>query len=189
MYRENLASVVFGSGVQASKMPSPCYVGQAGNLDLVRSFFDSVIDVTMNYVIKSQGWGGGIDRNKEVCLLVSVRHVLRPPYLDLMNHQGMRILFSFFFVFTRAYVFWHGRQWGLMFRYDVRYGGYFRVRMQYKANRRCSPLRVLDKYIVLCACVAVLALIYQVSVPRHTHGCPSWSPPPPTMVPAHRHLR
>jgi hypothetical protein len=44
---------------------------QDGNLDLVRSFFDSVIDVTMLYVIKSQGWGGGMDRNKEVCLLVS----------------------------------------------------------------------------------------------------------------------
>jgi hypothetical protein len=56
-------------------------------------------------------------------------------------------------------------QWDLVFRYDVRYGGYFRVRMQYKAKSRCSPLRVMDTYIILCLGVGMLALVYQVRTP------------------------
>lgn len=49
---------------------------QEGDLDTVRAFFDSVHDMTFSFVIKSRGWGGGLDRNREVCLLVRQTHVL-----------------------------------------------------------------------------------------------------------------
>lgn len=49
---------------------------QEGDLDTVRAFFDTVHDMTFSFVIKSRGWGGGLDRNREVCLLVSQIHVL-----------------------------------------------------------------------------------------------------------------
>lgn len=53
-------------------------------------------------------------------------------------------------------------QWGLVFKYDIRYGGRFDVGIQYRAEKNCSPLPVTDKYLVLCAFIGVIAAVYQV---------------------------
>lgn len=40
-------------------------------MDAVRLYFDDMISIVFNMVVKSEGWGTGIDKNRDVCLLVS----------------------------------------------------------------------------------------------------------------------
>ena len=52
---------------------------QGGDMTYVRNFFEQLQTITFKFVIKSQGWGAGIDSNRAVCLLVS-RH-------DALSHH------------------------------------------------------------------------------------------------------
>ncbi len=52
--------------------------------------------------------------------------------------------------------------WNLGFLYDLSVGGQFVVTMDYTPIARCSPLRLRDRYVIMCLLIGTLSLIYQV---------------------------